>query len=79
MEVRLAERFFFDLTNGQSTIPDEGGVLATDVDEAIAQAEAVLGDMRADDELSDDDGAWAMIIRDAAGRLLMTLPIVPRP
>jgi hypothetical protein len=79
MEVRLAERFFFDLTDGQSTIPDEGGVLAADVDEAIAQAEAVLGEMRADDELSDDDGAWAMIIRDAAGHLLMTLPIVPRP
>jgi hypothetical protein len=76
--VWLAKRFFFDLTDGHSTIRDEDGVLAADFDEAITQARAVLDEMRADDEFLDGDEEWALVIRDAAGEVLMTLLVVPR-
>jgi hypothetical protein len=73
----LAERFFFDLTDGPSTIHDEDGALATDLDEAIMQAEEVLTELRATGELSDAHYEWMMIIRGAGGGALMRLPVVP--
>ena len=73
----MAERFFFDLTDGLNKIPDEVGVLAADLDEAVEQAQAVLAEMRVNDELADIVGAWMLTIRDAGGDTLVTLPVVP--
>lgn len=75
----MAERFFFDLTDGVHIIPDETGVLAADLNEAITQAVAVLQEISAAEDLRDVDEAWALIIRDAGGKALITLPVVPPP
>ena len=75
---RLAQRFHLDVTDGQTTIRDEVGVLAPNLNEAIRQAEEVLGEMHRNNEFSSGDEAWKLIIRDAAGDILVTLPAVPR-
>ena len=74
----MAARFYFDLTDGLNTIPDEVGVLAADLEEAAEQAWVVLAELRAADELTDIVEGWVLIIRDASGGTLMTLPVVPR-
>jgi hypothetical protein len=73
----LPSRFYFDLTNGQSNIRDAESVRLTDLAEAIREARSVLEEMRRSDELSEDEEGWFLIIRDAAGEALMTLPVVP--
>lgn len=75
---RLAQRFHLDVTDGQTTIRDEVGVLAPNLNEAIRQAEEVLGEMHRNNEFSSGDEAWKLIIRDVAGDILVTLPAVPR-
>lgn len=74
----MTERFFFDLTDGLSTIRDEEGVLAADLDDAVRQAGEVLEDMSENDEFADGDEGWVMIIRHAAGETRRVLPVVPR-
>jgi hypothetical protein len=77
-EVGLPQHFFFDLTNGPSTIRDEKGVWVSDLAGAIDDAQAVIEEMRDSDELSGDEEGWLLIIRNKAGDALMTLPIIPR-
>lgn len=74
----LAQRFHLDLTDGQTTILDEDGVLAPNLDAAIRQAEQVLAEMYHLKELSSIDLAWTLVIRDAAGNEVTSLPVVPR-
>lgn len=66
----MAQRFYFDLTDGTSTIRDAEGAQADSLDEAITDAQAVLDEAR-----NTKIGEWILIIRDAAGETLMTLPV----
>lgn len=66
----MGQRFYFDLTDGKSTIRDTKGAQAADLDEAIRDAQSVL-----DDEREASEGEWTLIIRDAAGEALVTLPV----
>ena len=74
----MSERFYFDLTNGLSTISDEVGVSAMDLDDAIHQAGEALAEMREDNELANDADQWMMIIRNASGKTVRVLPAIPR-
>ncbi|WP_264045480.1 DUF6894 family protein [Methylobacterium flocculans] len=74
----MSERFYFDLTNGLSTISDEVGVSAIDLDDAIRQAGEALAEMREDNELANDADQWMMIIRNASGKTVRVLPVIPR-
>ncbi|WP_264046166.1 DUF6894 family protein [Methylobacterium flocculans] len=74
----MSERFYFDLTNGLSTIRDEVGVSAIDLDDAIHQAGEALAEMREDNELANDADQWMMIIRNASGKTVRVLPVIPR-
>lgn len=74
----MSQRFYFDLTNGRSTIRDEKGIRISNLDEAAKCARTVIEEMRDSGEQSEDEEGWVLIIRDAAGEALMTLPVVPR-
>lgn len=74
----MVQRFFFDLTDGLTTIRDVDGVLVETLTDAIRQAKEVLQEMRYNAELSIGDEAWAVIIRDAVGAQVMVLSVIPR-
>ena len=74
----MPERFYFDLANGLSTISDEVGVSATDLDDAIHQAGEALTEMREDNEFASDADQWMMVIRNASGKTVRVLPVIPR-
>ena len=78
LERVLSECFFFDLTNGLSTISDEVGVSAIDLDDAIHQAGEALAEMREDNELANDADQWMMIICNASGKTVRVVPVIPR-
>ncbi len=71
----MARRFYFDLTNGSETIRDERGVEAGDLIEAVNEAQAVLSEMSRNDELSGSGAGWQLLIREASGPILQTLPV----
>ena len=73
----MSSRFYFDLTNGLETIRDHQGVEARDLDQAIEEARVVINEMRDSGELSEDEEGWILIIKDAEGDTLMTLPVTP--
>lgn len=72
----MAQRFHFDLLNGSSSVRDHEGIEARDLDQAVEEARAVLEEIRGSDEPSDDEEGWVLIIRDAAGEALMTMPLI---
>jgi hypothetical protein len=69
--------FHFDLTDGRITMPDARGAEAADLAEAIAQAALVIEELRRGGELVHVEGAWDLVIRDADGRDLHRIPVVP--
>ncbi|WP_244424529.1 DUF6894 family protein [Methylobacterium nodulans] len=72
----MAQRFYFDLTDGFTTIRDNEGVEAEDLADAVKQAEAALEEMRAAGELADFEEGWRLVIRTGADANLATIPIV---
>ncbi|WP_409565028.1 DUF6894 family protein [Methylobacterium sp. J-090] len=73
----MTQRFFFDLTDGLTTIRDDVGVVVDSLNEAVKQAEEVLQEMRFGNELSSRDERWTLSIRDAVGETLMLLSVAP--
>ena len=74
----MPPRFYFDLTNGLEIIRDHHGIEVRDLDQAVAEARAVLEETRDSKDLVEDEEGWVLTIRDAAGETLMTLPVIPR-
>lgn len=70
----LAHRFYFDLTYRSSSIRDDVGVEARDIDQAVEEAQVVIEEMRGRHELASLED-WNMAIRDESGATLMTLPL----
>ena len=70
----MSSRFFFDVTNGEETIPDEVGVEAASLDEALAEARSVIAEMTDVAAGADPDPQWSMIVRDEAGSAVGRLP-----
>lgn len=63
----MPETFYFDLVSDASVIRDEVGVGADSLDQALAEARAVIAEMSANDELPDDEVGWELAVRDSAG------------
>lgn len=72
----MAQRFYFDITNGSVTIRDEKGVDAKDIHHAAVEAQVALEEMRDNMEPSSTREGWQMTIRGEAGLTLKTLPIL---
>ena len=64
-------RLYFDLTDGQAILRDEEGVEVTDLDHALAEADAVLRELRG------YEVGWSLVIRDEAGAIFAQLPVRP--
>lgn len=71
----MAQRFHFDLTDGRTTIPDNEGVEADDLADALKQAEAAIQEMHLDGELASLGRGWKFAIRAGADTILVTIPI----
>lgn len=65
----MAERFHFDLTDGATSILDEEGVEASDLDHALAQALVAIKEIRESGELAELGDGWQMVVRDGNSRI----------
>ncbi|KNY19588.1 hypothetical protein [Methylobacterium sp. ARG-1] len=73
----MAERFYFDIENGQASIRDEEGVEAASVEQALDEARSVIREMFAELTDANPDQTWTLIVRDASGSVVGRLPIKP--
>ncbi|MER2268390.1 DUF6894 family protein [Methylobacterium oxalidis] len=71
----MLRRFYFDLTDGQTTLSDTEGVLAADLNEAIIEALEGLREMRSSGELDELGDNWKLIIRDENGTARKTFTV----
>ena len=71
----MAERFYFDIENGEESIHDEEGVEAASVEQALDEARSVIREMAAELTAANPDRTWTLIVRDASGSLVGRLPI----
>ena len=73
-DVSAFGRYHFDLENGREIIKDREGVHAPSLEEAVAQAQAIIAEMRDADDLT-EPGAWTLAIRNAGGAVLKRLTV----
>lgn len=71
----VAQRFYFDLTDGNTIIRDEEGVEVDDAQAALEQAEAAVQEMRADGELAGLRGSWKLLVRTSTDTVLTVITI----
>jgi len=71
----MLRRFYFDVGNGRATIRDEEGVEAEDLEQALADARGVIGEMADDLGTINLDNPWTLVVRDETGLAVAYLPI----
>lgn len=77
-EIGRLMRFYFDLTNGQTTMRDDEGAEADDLAEATDQAQIVIEELRTAGALMDVEDDWQLVIRTDDGTELRRIPIAAR-
>jgi hypothetical protein len=72
----ISARQFFDLTDGESMIRDEEGIMASSLQAATVSALETVEELRALDPLHADEwqGWWPEIV-DASGQAVQTIPL----
>ena len=73
--VHPTARFHFDLVSDDILIRDEIGIEADSLEQAVADAGAVIAETRANDELPTDGTAWELVVRDTFGVEYHRLPL----
>ncbi|MGU3537488.1 DUF6894 family protein [Methylobacterium sp. A54F] len=73
----MLKRYHFNLRKDDLIVPDDSGVEAADLDEAVRQAEIVLEEMGRSGELVGVEEGWRMVIKDADGTTLREVQIRP--
>ena len=77
--ISLRARYYFNLTDGETTIRDEEGVEASSVQAAAISALEAVEELRAQDpSISDEWQGWRLEIVDASGRAVQTIPLDAR-
>jgi hypothetical protein len=71
----MLRRFYFDVGNGRETIRDAEGVEAEDLEQALADARGVIGEMADDLGTIDLDNPWTLVVRDETGLAVAHVPI----
>jgi hypothetical protein len=71
----VSPRFFFDVSNGEETLPDEVGVEASDLSEVLAEARGVIVEMADEVIEAEAEPSWTMIVRDEVVLIVGRLPI----
>lgn len=73
----MVQRYYLDLTDGQSFIRDAVGVEAVDLTQVVEEVLRVLAQSRRDGDLSDVTAPWRMFVRDAQGHVIHVMPVAP--
>jgi hypothetical protein len=72
----VAARYYFNLTNGDSMIRDEEGIIASSLQAAAVSAMEAVEELRAQDPLNSDEWqGWRLEIVDASGQAVQTIPL----
>lgn len=72
----MTQRFYFDLSDGQQVIKDDGGVEASGVEEVMAEARVLLAEMRTGGELPNEGEGWELLVRDERGEIVASVPVI---
>ncbi|WP_431311018.1 DUF6894 family protein [Methylobacterium nigriterrae] len=70
----MAQRLFFDLSDGMTTLRDDAGVEVHALWAALQQAQRAIDELRGIGELN-DGGDWRLNVRDENGIILKVLPL----
>ena len=72
----VSARYFFNLTDGETMIRDEEGILAFSLQAAVVSAMEAVEELRAQDPShSDEWQGWRLEIVDASGQALQAIPL----
>ncbi|WP_336487942.1 DUF6894 family protein [Methylobacterium nigriterrae] len=69
------QRFHFDLIGDETVLTDEVGVVAGNLDEALAEALEAINILQDSGELAEIDFGWQMAVRDESGLIRKTFAI----
>jgi hypothetical protein len=69
-------RYFFNLTNGETMIRDEEGIVASSITAAVISAMEAVEELRAQDPSNSDEWqGWRLDIVNATGQAVQTIPL----
>jgi len=72
----VSARYYFNLTNGDSMIRDEEGIVASSLQAAAVSAMEAVEELRAQDPSNSDEWqGWRLEIVDASGQAVQTIPL----
>jgi hypothetical protein len=74
--IAVQARYHFNLTDGETMIRDEEGIVACSLQAAVVSALEAVEELRAQDPShSDEWQGWRLEIVDAAGQAVQTIPL----
>ncbi len=68
-------RFYFDVDNGRETVRDDEGVVADDLEQALADARSVISEMADELGATSLESLWTLVVRDETGLPVAHLPL----
>ena len=68
-------RFYFDVDNGRETVRDDEGVVADDLEQALADARSVISEMADELGATSLESLWSLVVRDETGLPGSHLPL----
>ena len=68
-------RFYFDVDNGRETVRDDEGVVADDLEQALADARSVISEMADELGATSLERLWTRAVRDETGWPVAHLPL----
>jgi hypothetical protein len=72
----VTARYYFNLTNGETTIRDEEGIEASSIQAAVVSALEAVEELRAHDPSNSDEWqGWRLEIVDASGQAVQAIPL----
>jgi hypothetical protein len=71
----MPKRFYFDLKDAQETIQDDEGVEADGLEQALAEARSVIGELADELGATDLGSPWTLVVRDETGLTVAHVPI----
>ena len=77
--IPVRERYYFNLTDGETMIRDEEGIEVSSIQAAMISALEAAEELRAQDPSNSDEWqGWRLEIVDAAGQAVQTIPLDAR-
>ncbi len=72
----VAARYYFNLTDGETMIRDEEGIVASSIRAAVVSALEAVEELRAQDPSNSDEWrGWRLEIVDTSGQAIQVIPL----